>query len=357
MMYPLNPMLAEPKCCLCIPLRFGCILICIIWAAFSMYMAIISFQSSSIFYTYMSSASITVFGVVNLILALVSISGIFIIITNVNRYVRTFSHAIFVSVFIVLVDAFVNIILFIKYQNNFHHDCIQDSSHSIVQNVNNTLKNDTMPQFDFTQDYYNCQNLWQDELKFGIIFYVLMFAFYVYWSFCIYSFSLVRRAYITDADIRAGDVPPPPVALPPNAGGIPAGVPFNPPNDQVIVLNNAKPSKVKPIPKPTRSHSILNPNTNNHDIIPKRRIDKFSFRQSIRKSLKNSSKSDHLYIPFKTQEKDSQFTIGFRLGPDGNIIDIEDASLSPIPAFINQQQLKRKPVSKEDEFEFKETYY
>jgi hypothetical protein len=40
--------------------------------------------------------------------------------------------------------------------------------------TNNTLT------FDFSSaDYYNCHNLWQDELKFGIIFYVLMFAFYV----------------------------------------------------------------------------------------------------------------------------------------------------------------------------------
>ncbi|KAI9485822.1 MAG: hypothetical protein EXX96DRAFT_546641 [Benjaminiella poitrasii] len=369
-----NPLMTEPKCCGCMPLRFGSTLICIIWAAFSMYMAILSFQNSSLFFSYMSSAPITVYGVVNLILSLVSMGGIAIIITNVNRYVRTFSHAIFVSVFIVLVDAFVNIILFITYQTNFRNDCVRDSSHSIIQNVNNTL-NGTMPSFDFTQDYYNCQNLWQDELKFGIIFYVLMFAFYVYWAFCIYSFSLLRRGYVTDADIRAGDgagaLGVPPVPLPPpnvmmtNAGA-PGGVPFKP-NDQVIILNNAKPSRTKS----TKTAE------------PKRRIDTFSFRK-LKKNIVGTQSGQHLYVPFRGYDdmnrRDSQFTIGFRLGPDGNIIDIEDAPPSPTPTFINQhhqqqsnlpstlidprnqssnnkqQQLKRKPV-KEDQLDFKETYY
>lgn len=121
---------------------------------------------------------------------------------------------------------------------------------------------------------------------------------------------------------------PPPPTLPPNAmintPGAGAGGPF-PPNDrQVIVLNNAKPASKT-----------------------KRRIDTFSFR-NIKRSSTNAKtpkqqSMDQLHVPFGT--RDSQFTIGFRLGPDGNIIDIENAP-SPTPTFINptQQQLKRKPI-------------
>lgn len=122
--------------------------------------------------------------------------------------------------------------------------------------------------------------------------------------------------------------------------GLPAGGPF--PNDRsIIVLNNQKP----------RSKSS-------------KKKEAFSFR-NIKKSIVPPSTivpiHDQLHVPFSdTTRRDSQFTIGFRLGPDGNIIDIENAP-SPTPTYINgaallnnnhqqnsQQQLKCKPITKED---------
>ncbi|KAL7333511.1 hypothetical protein PS15p_202404 [Mucor circinelloides] len=302
-------------------------------------------NTHTVFFTYMINAPIMVYGVANLILSLVSVGGIFIFITRADRHVHTFSHAIFVCVFIVLVDAFANLVIFITDQSNYHNQCVSEASTTIVTNVNNAL-NGTQTTFDYNSDYYNCDNLWQDELKFGIIFYVLQFAFYSYWALCIYSFSLVIRGFATEAFLRSGGggnvpmmggPPPPGVALPPSAmintpgGG--GGGPF-PPNDrQVIVLNNAKPgSKTK------------------------RRIDTFSFRNIKRSSttatkpLKQQTSMDQLHVPFGA--RDSQFTIGFRLGPDGNIIDIENAP-SPTPTFINPtQQLKRKPIMTDDDTKY-----
>jgi hypothetical protein len=118
------------------------------------------------------------------------------------------------------------------------------------------------------------------------------------------------------------------------------GLPYSANDRSVIVLNNAKP----------RSKS-----TNS----PKRRIDTFSFR-NIKKSIAPSSmivplqqqkQMDQLQVPFiDNTQRNSQFTIGFRLGPDGNIIDIENAP-SPTPTFTEhkQPQLKRKPVKEDDE--------
>jgi hypothetical protein len=124
-----------------------------------------------------------------------------------------------------------------------------------------------------------------------------------------------------------------------NGAGGAGGVPFAANDRSVIVLNNAKP----------RSKSTET---------PKRRIDTFSFR-NIKKSIAPASaivpqkQMDQLQIPFiDSTRRDSQFTIGFRLGPDGNIIDIENAP-SPTPTFteynLKQPQLKRKPVKEEDE--------
>ncbi|OBZ84564.1 hypothetical protein A0J61_07388 [Choanephora cucurbitarum] len=321
---PLPP--RPPRCCGCIPLRLGCGIICLIWAAFSMYMAVLSFQNSSLFYSYMPSAPITVFGVANLILSLVSIGGIIVLMTNFSPYVHTLSHAIFVSVFIVLVDTFVNIVLFITSQSNYYSSCTNTSSNRITLDLTSST-NSTLPAFDFSNDYYNCRHLWEDELKFGIVFYILMLAFYSYWALCIYSYSLVLRGYAAELEYRfGGNVPmmSSGVALPPNAilnATTQAGT--FPPNDRsVIVLNNAKP----------KSNETA-----------KKRTDTFSFRNMKRASTVAPYQEEALLVPFH-DTRNAQFTIGFRLGPDGNIIDIENAP-SPNP---RQSQLKRKPVKDED---------
>ena len=150
------------------------------------------------------------------------------------------------------------------------------------------------------------------------------------------------------------------VAMPPPAminNGAGAG-PF--PNDRsVIVLNNQKP----------RSKST--------------KKKEFSFR-NIKKSIVPSSAITPMQdqqllqqVPFglgnTNQQRDPQFTIGFRLGPDGNIVDIENAP-SPTPTFINnssslfeqqqllqnkssRQHLGRKSISKEDHYPQKKNYY
>ncbi|GAA5799679.1 hypothetical protein HPULCUR_005096 [Helicostylum pulchrum] len=305
----------------------------------------------------MSSAPVMVYGVVNLILSLVSVGGLVILIVNVSRYVRTLSHAIFVCVFLVLVDGFVNVILFITSEASFNDWCIKSSSQTITQEMNATVtaENGTLPNFDFAADYYNCHNLWQDELKFGIIFYILMFAFYIYWARCIYSFSVFRREYATEADFRDNmnhrdsgmpmmgvNVNVPPAAMLNGNPGLPGAYP----NDRnVIVLNNQKP----------RSKTT------------KKKKEVFSFR-NIKKSIVPSTtvaplQTNQLNVPFIDQtRRDSQFTIGFRLGPDGNIIDIENAP-SPTPTYINasqhQQNLKRKLIKEEQQYphEDEDGYY
>ncbi|KAG2198757.1 hypothetical protein INT47_010543 [Mucor saturninus] len=337
----------EPKACGCLSLRAGSVVICFIWAAFSMYLAVLSFQNQSLFYSYLAQAPIMVYGVCNLILSIVSMGGMAVLAINVSAYVQTLSHSIFVCVFLVLVDGFVNVILFITSQSAFYNWCVDSSSQTITETVNATLieTNNTL-NFDFSNsDYYNCHNLWQDELKFGIIFYILMFAFYIYWALCIYRFSLYRREYQTSADfahyregmpmMTGANVNIPQAAIINGNPNIPPGATF--PNDRsIIVLNNQKP----------RSKS-------------NKKKEAFSFR-NIKKSIVTPSTvspmHDQLHVPFSdTTRRDSQFTIGFRLGPDGNIIDIENAP-SPTPTYINgaaiidnqQQQLKRKPITKED---------
>ncbi|KAI8083868.1 hypothetical protein BDF21DRAFT_438020 [Thamnidium elegans] len=168
-----------------------------------------------------------------------------------------------------------------------------------------------------------------------------MFAFYIYWARCIYSLSVFRRDNPTSADFRdhmnhrepgvpmmGVNVNVPQAAILNGNPGLPGAYP----NDRnVIVLNNQKPRS-----KTTKKKEV------------------FSFR-NIKKSIVPSTvvplQTNQLNVPFIDQtRRDSQFTIGFRLGPDGNIIDIENAP-SPTPTYINasqhQQNLKRKSIKEE----------
>ncbi|KAI8975245.1 hypothetical protein BDF20DRAFT_836663 [Mycotypha africana] len=339
----------------------------------------------------MSQTAGYIYGVANLVLSLVSVAGMIIIITNVSRYVRTFSHATFVCVFLVIVDGFVNMILFITTKVEFQNWCVDKSSSIMMQNVNNALNETSAQQMNFSNDYYNCSALWEDEMKFAIIAFVLMFLAYSYWALCIYSFSIIRRTYITDADLRAGgaNVPmmgAPGVALPPNAmintpaGAVGAG-PFPPPpagtDRNVIVLNNAKPRSKSTRKRRIDTFSFRNPklesagvagmNKRNSRLLSlltssplvqqqalalaqqqqqeqQKQQDPFQEQPMQQLALSRQTSQNQrqsLYIPFYNSNKDSQFTIGFQLNPEGHIVDIENNTsqiqqqASPTPTFVN----------------------
>ncbi|CEP10322.1 hypothetical protein [Parasitella parasitica] len=264
-----------------------------------------------VFFTYMINGPIIAYGLVNLGLSIVAMGGIVVLVTGSYHHIKTLSHAIFVAVFGVIVDAFANVVVFITQKDNYQAQCVAQASTTISSNLNNAS-------FDNRTDYYNCNSLWQNELKFSIIFLVLQFAFYCYWSLCIYSFSLVLRGFMQEPyggeAMMAGPPPPassipmPPSAMintPAAAGG--NGAPFPNGDRQIIVLNNAKPASKT-----------------------KRRIDTFSF-----KNLKRSVPAT------KSSQQPMQ---EMRSSP----IDKEDA-LSPTPTFTHHQ-IKRKSTPEEDEF-------
>lgn len=85
----------------------------------------------------------------------------------------------FVGVFIVLVDGFVNVILFITQRDDYVTDCIGSASvqlnSTITNSNNNTLTSVTTR---LNQDIYNCHRTWEDELKFGLLSIIMMIGFY-----------------------------------------------------------------------------------------------------------------------------------------------------------------------------------
>ncbi|KAI7881253.1 hypothetical protein K492DRAFT_206956 [Lichtheimia hyalospora FSU 10163] len=238
------------KCCGCIHLRVGCALACVFWAAFSLYLTSVSFQPASPFFSYMSSnAPFIIFGIANMILAIVSLFGLLALYLDVYNYILTVSHGVVVGTAIVIIDAIINTILFITMRGDYINWCIDSASGRFID-ATHTGDLNTMAQ---QQDFYNCDRSWQDELKFGVLALMMI----GYWAMCFRSFRIKRAVYLSHimgVSIDPRHVPPP--MGPPMGGpmgpmrGVPPPPPPPPPmmdprsagHPHVIVLNNIKSS-------------------------------------------------------------------------------------------------------------------
>ncbi|KAL1932823.1 hypothetical protein VTP01DRAFT_8501 [Rhizomucor pusillus] len=294
------------KCCGCIHLRVGAAFSCIVWAALSMYFAVLSFQDKSPFYSYMSSPPLIVYGVVNLFLVIVALLGLLALFRNRWEYIRHFSHATWVAIFAFLVDGLINVILFFNSRPDFQAQCVE----AAASNLNATALaagGTNATSFDLTSaDYYNCDKLWEDEAKFGLMSICIMVVIYIYWAACIYSFShkqgaanLAAARMMPPPGAAPGMVPPPgapaPATMPP-----PTAAPINPADrSNIIVLNNEKPSR-----KTKKKNNTI----------------------SLSRKLRKIEPSSLLF--------------GFSISPDGRVTDLEQAN----PYMLDTKRLKRKSV-------------
>ncbi|KAI9499081.1 hypothetical protein BDB00DRAFT_333283 [Zychaea mexicana] len=233
------------KCCGCIHLRVGATLSCLVWVGLSLYFAILSFQESSPFFSHMDAAPLYVFAVASLLLTIVGFVGLFVLFRNRWEYLRLFSRLVWTALFIFLVDGLANACYFTVQRGDFMTWCIGSSARHISSAASSANATSSFV-FD-DDDYYNCQRLYEDEVKFGLISIFLMIVLYVYWGLCIYSFShkqgisnmeLARmemgmhpRTVMAAGPGMAAPPPPPPV-------GRAAG----PGRSNIIVLNNEPPS-------------------------------------------------------------------------------------------------------------------
>lgn len=80
------------------------------------------------------------------------------------------------TVFIVLVDGFINVILFITNHDNYINWCINSTSTELEGGLSNATTNAIV---NLDQDFYNCHRTWEDELKFGLLATLMMIGFYV----------------------------------------------------------------------------------------------------------------------------------------------------------------------------------
>jgi hypothetical protein len=102
------------------------------------------------------------------------------------------ANAVGLSVIIVLVAALVSFILFVSEKQDFLDWCITSSTSYVNATYNeaNTLSNMTTINLSTSIDYYNCERLFQDEVKWSLMCLAVLLTVYVskrsnnYESYC-----------------------------------------------------------------------------------------------------------------------------------------------------------------------------
>lgn len=87
-------------------------------------------------------------------------------------------------VFAYLTDAFINIIVYGVLRDDFQSWCLNRSRSYVDEEITAILGNGTQITMSFNPsqagvDLYNCQKMWEDELKLGIVVWLILAIVYV----------------------------------------------------------------------------------------------------------------------------------------------------------------------------------
>ncbi|KAG2217285.1 hypothetical protein INT45_005387, partial [Circinella minor] len=184
------------KFCGCMSLQGGGILACLIWMGINLYVAILSFQERSPVFSHQQVNALMVTGAICILFLVAALFAMFALITNKPAILRLAHRTMWVVVFIFVVNFFINIILFGVHRPSFKDWCINNSRNQLdaIMSPNN---NNTETTIDNIGNIYNCDKLWEDELKFSIVLFIMMTICYLYWALCLWSYTQKQIYYLT----------------------------------------------------------------------------------------------------------------------------------------------------------------
>lgn len=189
-------------CCGCIHSESNTILICFFWAVLSFYFAVSAFLQQSPFYSYIDTVSQVAFGAINLLFGLVTLTSMVIFIfRNHIRRVNAVTgiitmmeskrtvFAITTNALGVIIVTLVNFIMFIKGRGDFMNWCIGTSVDYVENQYSNVNNNTALPEntLNNATDIYNCERLYQDEVKWSLLCLIIMSVVYIHWILIVAS--------------------------------------------------------------------------------------------------------------------------------------------------------------------------
>ncbi|OBZ88536.1 hypothetical protein A0J61_03415 [Choanephora cucurbitarum] len=130
---------------------------------------------------------------------------LFVFLASIKRspwQLRRSHRLTWVMVIIFLTDLFVSIVLFGVQKQQFRDWCVQNSREDVSsfltseEPYKNSFNSSTPIIFASKQpnnnNIYNCEKLWEDEIKFACILYVILFTLYVHFAFCFWRYTQER---------------------------------------------------------------------------------------------------------------------------------------------------------------------
>ncbi|KAI8333010.1 hypothetical protein BD560DRAFT_415118 [Blakeslea trispora] len=203
-LYPnqsLLPVRRRFQICGFLEMSYGGPFVCFIWLVINMYGCVLAFQGRSPIFSYLNRAALIVQGVICLLFFISALISLYSFSLRSPWQLRRSHRLTWVMVVIFLVDLFVNIVLFGVQKQQFKDWCIQQSRQSVSNYLiteepyRNMFNSSTQIMFDSgrpAHNVYNCEKLWEDEIKFACILYVILFTLYVHFAFCFWRFTQER---------------------------------------------------------------------------------------------------------------------------------------------------------------------
>ncbi|KAI8577253.1 hypothetical protein K450DRAFT_252957 [Umbelopsis ramanniana AG] len=199
---PRNPFIG--KWCLCMSLRGGSTFANLVWLGLNLYLTVLSFESRSPIYSYLNYTAFMVTGVISLVFCLVTLWTLFALFQNKAHILRLSHMLTWCAVIAFLTDSFINIIVFGVLRGDYETWCLDKSRNYVDEQVTAILGNGTQITMSFNpsqngMDLYNCHKMWEDELKLGIVVWIVFTIIYMYWAACLWSYAQKKRMELIEA--------------------------------------------------------------------------------------------------------------------------------------------------------------
>ncbi|RCH86201.1 hypothetical protein CU098_002485 [Rhizopus stolonifer] len=166
-----------------------------------MYTCVLAFQKRSPVFSYLNNAALIIQGVICLLFFISALISLYSFSLARPWQLRRSHRLTWIMVIFFLSDFFANIVLFGVQKEQFKDWCIgqsrQDTTYYLFTHMpyNSTFNQDTQLTFASkspTSNLYNCTRLWEDEVKFACVLYVILFTLYVHFAFCFWRFTQER---------------------------------------------------------------------------------------------------------------------------------------------------------------------
>ncbi|KAI9277109.1 hypothetical protein BDA99DRAFT_126904 [Phascolomyces articulosus] len=164
------------KFCGCMSLRGGCAIVCAFWAGLHLYIAIMAFQLSNPVFSYLDRIALNVMGGICVLFVTISFYDLISLFLESMLLLRIAHRLTWIVVAFFLICYFVCIILFGIQKQQFREWCIESAF------TDQGYQQDMSFQ---VAEVYNCDKLWEDELKLAIAIFMICAACYV--SYGIYT--------------------------------------------------------------------------------------------------------------------------------------------------------------------------